>query len=102
MQRALVLAENDQLSLRDLLPAKALGMINSVPAPELGKDDFQTMRSRVVRDFTKTYLESHLKLAEGNVTRLAEALKMRRTSLQRLLKQSGLNPAEFREKVPPK
>ncbi len=102
VQRALVLAENDQLSLRDLLPAKAFGMINSVPALELGKDDFQTMRSRVVRDFTKTYLESHLKLAEGNVTRLAEALKMRRTSLQRLLKQSGLNPAEFRGKVPPK
>ena len=99
IQRAVVLADNRELSLKDLLPPKALGTISCENPLKPGLT-FRDMRRQVICDFTRQYLESCLRYHKGNITHTAKALGMRRTSLQRLLKQSGLDGRDFRNKAP--
>lgn len=97
VQRALVLSDDDRISRHHLLAPKALGSVTSakiLPSQDVAFRDF---RSQVVRDFTYGYVEATLKQHQGNVSRAAKALGMRRTSLQRLLKQLGLDAGSFRE-----
>lgn len=101
VQRALVLADNDRVSLHHVLAPKAFGSSSSVRALRARGTDFHEMRNQVVRDFTFGYVEASLRRFQGNVTHTAKALGMRRTSLQRLLKQLGLNAGDFRISVPP-
>jgi DNA-binding NtrC family response regulator len=100
--RAFVLAEGEQLSVHHMLPVSARERPSlAAPAPA-GDKNFQTLRRRAADNFTKDYLESCLRHNGGNVTLTAEALGMRRTSLQRLLKRTGLDAGKFREPAPPK
>lgn len=54
------------------------------------------MRRQVVRTFTRQYLARTLTEHNGNITKAAEAMGMRRTSLQRLICQSSLSSREFK------
>jgi len=100
VQRALVLAENDELSMGHLLPVKAITAAGWVAEPGTGGQGFRAARKRAVEEFTRRYLETCLRRNQGNVTRTAKELDMRRTSLQRLLKQAGLDPRGYRTEVP--
>jgi DNA-binding NtrC family response regulator len=57
---------------------------------------FQDMRRQVLRNFNRQYLMRTLSDHNGNITQTAKTMGMRRTSLQRLIRQSGLNSREFR------
>ena len=98
MQRAIVMAENNVISIEDLLPSRArkdLGSYN--PSDPLhGKMSFQDMRREAVSNFTRQYLTRALTFHNGNITNAAKAMGIRRTSLQRLIRQSGLNSREFK------
>ncbi|HTY25454.1 MAG TPA: sigma-54 dependent transcriptional regulator [Desulfomonilaceae bacterium] len=98
VQRAIVLAENDELSVHHLLPIHPYKSGRDVAFTFSDTTNFRTMRERVLHDFTRGYLESALRRSRGNVTQTATEMGMRRTSLQRLLKQSGLDPETFRDK----
>lgn len=98
--RALVLAEDEQLSVHHMLPVSAWGGASHTVSAPAGDKNFKTLRRQVAQDFTKNYLESCLRLYGGNVTLAANALGMRRTSLQRLLKRVGLDAGKFRGQVP--
>jgi DNA-binding NtrC family response regulator len=98
MQRAVVMAENGVISIEDIFSSSS----KTFPAPfnpsdpllkELG---FQDMRRQVVRNFTRQYLTRTLTRHNGNITQAAKAMDMRRTSLQRLIRQHGLSSREFR------
>ncbi|MCG6878230.1 MAG: sigma-54 dependent transcriptional regulator [Deltaproteobacteria bacterium] len=93
IQRAVVMAENGVISLKDLFPS--LLRKDSAPCnpsdPLHGKKSFQDMRREVVSNFTRQYLTRTLTDHNGNITQTAKAMGMRRTSLQRLIRQSGLN-----------
>ena len=95
MHRAVVLAEDGRLKMEDILPPKALEQMSWESPFEPGLT-FQEVRRRVVRDFTRHYLEKCLRFHRGNITHAAVTLGMRRTSLQRLLRQSGIDGREFR------
>ena len=101
VQRALVLAENDHVALHHVLAPKAFGSTTSARAFPEQETAFHKMRNQVVRDFTFGYVEASLRRFQGNVTHTAKALGMRRTSLQRLLKQLGLNAVDFRNRCLP-
>lgn len=96
VQRAVVLAENGALSVENLLPAKVVRDAPLDNLPENGRS-FQKMRRQVVLEFTRKYLGRCLRSHDGNVSRSAKALGMRRTSLQKLLKESGLDARTFRK-----
>ncbi|MFP4036347.1 MAG: sigma-54-dependent transcriptional regulator [Desulfobacteraceae bacterium] len=95
IQRAIVLSEGGEISLSHLLPKDPLADYRaSVPSkPSLS---FHQMKHLVLEDFTKRYLREYMKQHRGNVTRAAEALGMRRTSLQRLLRRHGVDSWSFR------
>ncbi len=90
IQRALVLAEDDQLSPRHLLPTRPLHQPEDDGEPSGKEGSFHDMREQVVQEFTRSFLESCLRRNGGNITRTAKEIGMRRTSLQRLLKKAGL------------
>ena len=98
MQRAVVMAENGVISIRDVFPART----GEDPAPPGSSDplhqnlSFQDMRRQVVRDFTRQYLTRTLIFHNGNITNAAKAMGIRRTSLQRLIRQSGLSSRQFK------
>jgi DNA-binding NtrC family response regulator len=96
VQRALVLDENGALSVEHLLPAK---IVRDAPLDNFSESErsFQEMRRQVVLDFTRKYLDRCLRSHDGNVSHSAKALGMRRTSLQKLLKESGLDARTFRK-----
>ncbi|MGB6063932.1 MAG: sigma-54 dependent transcriptional regulator [Desulfomonilaceae bacterium] len=100
--RALVLVEDEQLSVHHMLPISARGCASPTVSAPTGDKNFKSLRRQVAQDFTKDYLESCLRRNGGNVTLAAEVLGMRRTSLQRLLKRAGLDAGKFRGQVPPK
>ena len=98
IHRAVVLAEDGKLQLENLLPPKTLEAMSWQNPFEPGLS-FQEMRRRAVRDFTRHYLEKCLRFHKGNITHAAKTLGMRRTSLQRLLKQSGIDSQGFRKRT---
>lgn len=100
VQRGLVLAEDDELSLCHLLPVKAIARATQPASLGEGRQEFRAARRHVMEEFTRRYLETCLRRNQGNVTRTASELDMRRTSLQRLLKRAGLNPSRYRTGVP--
>lgn len=97
VQRALVLADDDRICLHHLLAPKAFGSLTSATTTPSQDIAFHEFRSQVVRDLTYGYVEATLKRHRGNVTQTAKELGMRRTSLQRLLKQLGLEAGSFRD-----
>ena len=101
VHRAVVLAEGGEIRAQGLLPG-GVGDPGAETLRYRSGVSFRDLRREVVRDFTRRYLESSLRHHRGNITRTAKALGMRRTSLQRLLRQSGLDGRDFREAVPPK
>lgn len=98
MQRAVVMAENGVISIEDIFSSST----KKVPAPFNPSDPllkglgFQDMRRQVVRNFTRQYLTRTLTRHNGNITQAAKTMDMRRTSLQRLMRQHGLSSREFR------
>lgn len=95
VHRAVVLAENGELDVKNLLPNPTNGPVYSTHLLKTGVC-FQDLRREVVRDFTRCYLDRVLRHHKGNITRAAQTMGMRRTSLQRLLKQWGVDGRKYR------
>ena len=98
VQRAIVLAENNTLSMDDLFPARAEKDLVCFNYSDLLKKkiSYQEMKREVVRNFTKQYLTQCLTFHKGNITNAAKTMGMRRTSLQRLITQTGLESQSFK------
>lgn len=94
MDRAVIMAETDELTSRDL-PAEITAGLRSVTPSADGDEgglkvpftaDFREDR----REFERRYISRCLEHTQGNVTRAAEILGMHRQSLQHKLRQLGL------------
>lgn len=98
MQRAVVMADNGVISIGDIFSSSSRKIAAPFnPSDPLNqKMSFRNMRRQVVRNFTRQYLTRTLTNHNGNITRAAKTMDMRRTSLQRLIRQSGLNSREFK------
>lgn len=95
VQRAAVLADNGTIRIDHILPSGPM----KTGFPDVQGDQgitFQEMRRKMVDDFTRQYLARCLALNEGNITKTAQAMNMRRTSLQRLMKQFGMSGKSFK------
>ncbi len=96
IQRAVVMAEKGVIARKDIFPSReeqgpsASGLFT----PFQKGVSFQDLRRQVVRNFTRQYLTRTLIEHGGNVTKAAKTMGMRRTSLQRLIRQCGLNKPE--------
>jgi DNA-binding NtrC family response regulator len=96
IDRAVIMAEGDEVSARDLPDEITAGLVASaITEDEEGESgavrvpftaDFREDR----REFERRYITRCLEHTQGNVTRAAEILAMHRQSLQHKLRQLGL------------
>ena len=94
IDRAIILAEGDELSARDLPDEVTAGLVNQSEQSDTDNGglrvpftaDFREDR----REFERRYITRCLEHTQGNVTRAAEILGMHRQSLQHKLRQLGL------------
>jgi DNA-binding NtrC family response regulator len=95
IDRAVIMAEGDEISVRDLPDEITAGIPTNAKAEEDGESggvkvpftaDFREDR----REFERRYITRCLEHTQGNVTRAAEILDMHRQSLQHKLRQLGL------------
>jgi len=93
IQRAVVLADNEQVTL-DVLPKEILGKSLKSKDAEVSNDsivvnvgeDFRDAR----KEFERKYIEKCLERSSGNITRAAAILGIHRQSLQQKIKELGL------------
>jgi DNA-binding NtrC family response regulator len=95
IDRAVIMAEGDEISVRDLPDEITAGIPTSVRAEEDGDSDglrvpFTADFREDRREFERRYITRCLEYTQGNVTRAAEILDMHRQSLQHKLRQLGL------------
>jgi len=95
IDRAVIMAEGDEISVRDLPDEITAGIPTSVQAEEDGDSDglrvpFTADFREDRREFERRYITRCLEYTQGNVTRAAEILDMHRQSLQHKLRQLGL------------
>jgi DNA-binding NtrC family response regulator len=95
IDRAVIMAEGDEIAVRDLPDEITAGIPTSVRAEEDGDSDglrvpFTADFREDRREFERRYITRCLEYTQGNVTRAAEILDMHRQSLQHKLRQLGL------------
>ena len=95
MDRAVIMAEGDELVARDLPVEVSSGIKASAGGSSDGADDglkvpFTADFREDRREFERRYITRCLEHTQGNVTRAAEILGMHRQSLQHKLRQLGL------------
>jgi DNA-binding NtrC family response regulator len=95
VQRFLVLGTQEAASPSGPAGQRGRAAITVEADPDSDRG-YQQLVAQVVADFSRRYLERLLAEHQGNVTRMAEAMGMRRTSVQRLIRRYQVDPAPFR------
>ncbi|MDR3567313.1 MAG: sigma-54 dependent transcriptional regulator [Syntrophobacteraceae bacterium] len=95
MQYLVVVSEGPVINAESL-PEKLVGirgdrLDETVFSPE---GDFNSVRKRYLDSFTRHYLASAIRQNEGNLSCTARQLKVRRSSLQRMIKRLGISDVE--------
>jgi len=95
IDRAVIMAEGEEIAVRDLPDEITAGIPTSTKAEEEGEGDgvrvpFTADFREDRREFERRYITRCLEHTQGNVTRAAEILDMHRQSLQHKLRQLGL------------
>jgi DNA-binding NtrC family response regulator len=95
IDRAVIMAEGEEISVRDLPDEITAGIPTSTNAEEDSDTDgvrvpFTADFREDRREFERRYITRCLEHTQGNVTRAAEILDMHRQSLQHKLRQLGL------------
>lgn len=97
IDRAVIMAEGDEITPRDLPDEITAGMPVSAITESGGRDENDGLRVPFTadfredrREFERRYISRCLEHTHGNVTRAAEILDMHRQSLQHKLRQLGL------------
>ena len=95
IDRAVIMAEGEEIAVRDLPDEITAGIPTSAKAEEDGESDgvrvpFTADFREDRREFERRYITRCLEHTQGNVTRAAEILDMHRQSLQHKLRQLGL------------
>lgn len=96
VERAIALATGNEIVPSDL-PAH-ITKINTEDSQNqaLASLSLVEAKKRAIDEIEKNYLITHLKMYQGNVTKIAQKAQMTRRNLHRLLNRHGLKPANWR------
>ena len=91
LERAVVLAESDTITERDL-PPQLLGSTAAISPSDAALADlpYAEARARAMESFDRAFLTAALERHGGNVSATARALQLHRQSLQKRLRALGL------------
>jgi DNA-binding NtrC family response regulator len=94
IQRLLILGGGDEVTVSEIDEALAqVDAVSAVPGQQVPAL-FRLPLREAREEFERQYLTHRLKLAEGSVGKLAEAVEMERTHLYRKLRQLGIDPKQ--------
>ncbi len=95
IERAVSLVETNQITPLDL-PEAVLCLAERC-AKFSTEANFHQAKQQVIREFERGYLESCLRLTQGNVSAAATHAGMPRSAFYRLMKRHGLSADDFRK-----
>ena len=98
VERAVILSEGPTLT-PGLLADEIRTPIGDTPATSIQASTdatFQQAKADSVRSFETAYITRALSQHEGNISRTAPAIGMKRQALQQKIKELGINPSQFR------
>ena len=89
VQRVLILGSEEEVSLKEV--QTALGQVRAESTDAMPVDISMDQPMKEAREeFEKLYLEYHFSLAEGNVSRMAQAVGIDRANLYKKLRDRGI------------
>jgi DNA-binding NtrC family response regulator len=95
VRRMLAMCAGEALSVEDI-PEDIVASVRS--ESESGSRGFFRDRARVVGEFEREYLVSHLKMTSGDMSEAARRMEVPRRTLYRLVKRHGIEPDDYRRK----
>ncbi len=102
MERAIVLAEGEQVSAREL-PTKILGQGFYSPEPEneeveLTRLPYHLAKEKALQLFHKSYLARLLHSTDGNISEASLRAGMDRSNFKKIIKKSAVNVKEYKKR----
>jgi len=96
VQRLLILGDGSEVTEPEV--ENTLGAVPTDPAPDSPpvNQDFDAPIKEARERFERAYLEYHIRLAGGSITRVAEQAGIERTHLYRKLRALGVDPKQAR------
>ena len=96
IERGVIFCPTDTLDVKDLLLDKEHESF--YPDPDQGAShlSFKEAKDRVILMFHEQYIHSLLRESKGNISKAAEMAGIQRQYLHRLMKESGIDAADFR------
>lgn len=97
VERAVIFSDGAVLS-RDLLPQEVRGVESVDSAESVWRDGvfFQDAKHGVVQSFEVAFIRAALEYHNGNISRTAPAIGMKRQALQQKLKEHEIDPGIYR------
>ena len=100
IERGVIFCNTDSLDVKDLFLDKE----HEVFYPDLDQGtsrlSFKEAKDRMILMFHEQYIHSLLRESKGNISKAAEMAGIQRQYLHRLMKESGIDAADFRQKGP--
>ena len=96
VKRAVLLATGERIAPEDLRCDMARKDVGAPPGAELRHLPYYEAKRQLVTDFSRDYFDTLLRQHDGNVSAAARAAGLGRQALQRLLKNFGLRPGDYR------
>jgi DNA-binding NtrC family response regulator len=98
IERAVVLAKNEVISLNEL-PSELTAKVSLSHPGKNNPASLVDMKQQAINNIEKEFLQSLLKKYHGNVTRVSEEAGMTRRNVHRLIKLHNIDPDQWRDKV---
>lgn len=97
IERAVIFCRTDVLEKRDLYLDNERKPFYSDLDDNLNSLDFKTVKDDMIRKFHREYIQTLLRKSKGNVSRAAEIGGIQRQYLHRLMKETDIDAADFRD-----
>lgn len=100
IERSVIFCRTDTLEVKDLFLDNEQETLYPNMDKDMSRISFKEAKDRMILMFHDQYIRSLLRETRGNISKAAEMAGIQRQYLHRLMKKSGIDAANFREKDP--
>jgi DNA-binding NtrC family response regulator len=99
IEGAFVMCSSQQIAVEDLVlnpGGETATELLDLPS-DIYQRSFSEARKAFLQSFERDFVQRHLKIYKGNISRTAQALGMHRQSLQQKIKELGIHVSQFKD-----
>ena len=96
IERGVILATGETISLEDLAMSREMTGSPGTSFSDIFEMPFKDAREITIKKFQADYIVRYLEKNDGNISRAAEEIGVKRQYLHRLMKEAGLSGREFK------